>query len=177
MAANNPTTGRTRHTLSVLVEDIEGITSRVAALFTRRGYNLVSIVSAKTETPGINRFTIVVDADDVVTEQVTKQLNKIIPVLKVVELEHDTSVARAIMLVKVAANNENRAQLVSAVDIFRARIIDVAPESVIVEATGTPKKLKALLDVLEPFGIRELIQSGHVALGRGPKAMAPTKLT
>lgn len=165
----------TRHTLSVLVEDIEGIISRVAGMFTRRGYNLISLVSARTEVKGINRLTIVVDASDVIIEQVTKQLNKIIPVIKVVELDENTTVARAIMLVKVAADNSNRPQVVDAVNIFRARIVDVAQESVVVEATGTPGKLKALLAVLEPFGIKELVQSGHVALARGPKSMAPTK--
>ncbi|MDY5840172.1 MAG: acetolactate synthase small subunit [Corynebacterium camporealensis] len=165
----------TRHTLSVLVEDIEGIISRVAGMFTRRGYNLISLVSARTEVKGINRLTIVVDASDVIIEQVTKQLNKIIPVIKIVELDESTTVARAIMLVKVAADNSNRPQVVDAVNIFRARIVDVAQESVVVEATGTPGKLKALLAVLEPFGIKELVQSGHVALARGPKSMAPTK--
>ncbi|APT86674.1 MULTISPECIES: acetolactate synthase small subunit [Corynebacterium] len=165
----------TRHTLSVLVQDIDGIITRVSGMFTRRGYNLISLVSARTETEGINRLTIVVDASDIVIEQATKQLNKIIPVIKVVELEEDSSVARAIMLVKVAADNSNRPQVVDAVNIFRARVVDVAQESVVVEATGTPGKLAALLEVLEPFGIRELIQSGHVALARGPKAMAPSK--
>ena len=165
----------TRHTLSVLVQDVEGIISRVTGMFSRRGYNLISLVSAKTEVQGINRLTIVVDANDIVTEQVTKQLNKLVHVLKVVELDEETTISRAIMLVKVSANNDNRAQVVGAVDIFRARVVDVAPESVVIEATGTPGKLRALLDVLEPFGIRELIQSGRVALGRGPKSMAPTK--
>ena len=165
----------TRHTLSVLVQDVEGIISRVTGMFSRRGYNLISLVSAKTEVEGINRLTIVVDANDIVTEQVTKQLNKLIHGLKVVELDEETTISRAIMLVKVSANNDNRAQVVGAVDIFRARVVDVAPESVVIEATGTPGKLRALLDVLEPFGIRELIQSGRVALGRGPKSMAPTK--
>lgn len=165
----------TRHTLSVLVQDVEGIISRVTGMFSRRGYNLISLVSAKTEVEGINRLTIVVDANDIVTEQVTKQLNKLIHVLKVVELDEEATISRAIMLVKVSANNDNRAQVVGAVDIFRARVVDVAPESVVIEATGTPGKLRALLDVLEPFGIRELIQSGRVALGRGPKSMAPTK--
>ncbi|MCQ9340574.1 acetolactate synthase small subunit [Corynebacterium phoceense] len=165
----------TRHTLSVLVQDVEGIISRVTGMFSRRGYNLISLVSAKTEVEGINRLTIVVDANDIVTEQVTKQLNKLVHVLKVVELDEETTISRAIMLVKVSANNDNRAQVVGAVDIFRARVVDVAPESVVIEATGTPGKLRALLDVLEPFGIRELIQSGRVALGRGPKSMAPTK--
>jgi acetolactate synthase, small subunit len=165
----------TRHTLSVLVEDVESIIARVVGMFGRRGYSLVSLVSAHTETPGINRLTIVVDASEVIIEQVTKQLNKLIPVIKVVELKEDSTVARAIMLVKVAADNSNRAQVVDAVNIFRARVVDVAKESVVVEATGTPGKLAALLEVLEPFGIRELVQSGHVALGRGPKATAPKK--
>ncbi|MGV0325388.1 acetolactate synthase small subunit [Corynebacterium confusum] len=165
----------TRHTLSVLVQDGEGIISRVAGMFTRRGYSIISFVSARTETEGINRLTIVADANEIVIEQITKQLNKLIPVIKVVELEEDSSVARAIMLVKVAADNANRPQVVDAVNIFRARVVDVAPESVVVEATGTPGKLQALLDVLEPFGVRELVQSGHVALSRGPKAMAPPK--
>lgn len=165
----------TRHTLSVLVQNTDGIISRVVALFTRRGYSLVSIVSADTDTPGINRITIVVDADELVIEQITKQLNKIIPVLKVVRLEDETTIARAIMLVKVNADNLNRPQVVDAANIFRARVVDVAQESVVIEATGTPGKLKALLAVLEPFGIRELIQSGQIALNRGPKTMAPSR--
>lgn len=162
-----------RHVLSVLVQDVEGITSRIAALFTRRGYTIVSIVSAKTENPGISRFTVVVDASDVVIEQITKQLNKLINVLKVVRLEDDSMVARAIMLVKVSANNHNRPQIVDAANIFRARVVDVSPDSVVIEATGSHSKLRALLDVLEPFGIRELIRSGQIALNRGPKVMTP----
>ncbi len=164
-----------RHKLSVLVQDVEGIISRVTGMFTRRGYNLVSLVSANTETDGINRLTIVVDANEIVIEQVTKQLNKLIHVLKVVELEDETTIARSLMLVKVSADNANRPQVVDAVNIFRARVVDVAQESVVIEATGSPAKLRALLEVLEPFGIRELVQSGAVALGRGPKAMAPSK--
>ncbi|QGU07160.1 Acetolactate synthase small subunit [Corynebacterium occultum] len=168
-------TEMTRNILSVLVQDIEGIISRVSGMFTRRGFNLVSLVSAKTDTEGINRITIVVDADELRIEQITKQLNKIIPVLKVVRLDEDTTIARALMLVKVAADANNRPQIVDAANIFRARVVDVAQESVVIEATGTPGKLRALLDVLEPFGIRELIQSGQIALNRGPKTMAPSK--
>lgn len=164
-----------RNTLSVLVQDVDGIISRVAGMFTRRGYNLVSFVSAHTGTPGISRLTIVVDANELVIEQVTKQLNKIIPVLKVVRLEEESTIARAIMLVKVNADNTNRPQVVDAANIFRARVVDVAQESVVIEATGTPGKLRALLEVLEPFGIRELMQSGQIALNRGPKTMAPSK--
>lgn len=165
----------TRNTLSVLVQDVDGIISRVAGMFTRRGYSLVSLVSAKTENEGINRITVVVDANELVIEQITKQLNKIVPVLKVVRLEDETTIARGIMLVKVNADISNRPQVVDAANIFRARVVDVAQESVVIEATGTPGKLRALLDVLEPFGIRELIQSGQIALNRGPKTMAPSK--
>ncbi|SER80445.1 acetolactate synthase small subunit [Corynebacterium cystitidis] len=165
----------TRNILSVQVQDVDGIISRVTAMFTRRGFNLVSLVSAKTETEGLNRLTIVVDATDHQIEQMTKQLNKIIPVIKVVRLEDETTIARSLMLVKVNATNSNRPQVVDAANIFRARIVDVAQDSVVIEATGTPSKLKAFLDVLEPFGIRELIRSGEIALNRGPKTMAPSK--
>lgn len=165
----------TRNILSVQVQDVDGIISRVTAMFTRRGFNLVSLVSAKTETEGLNRLTIVVDATEYQIEQMTKQLNKIIPVIKVVRLEESTTIARSLMMVKVNANNSNRPQVVDAANIFRARIVDVAQDSVVIEATGTPSKLKAFLDVLEPFGIRELIRSGEIALNRGPKTMAPSK--
>lgn len=165
----------TRHVLSVQVQDVDGIISRVTAMFTRRSFNLVSLVTAKTENPDLQRLTIVVDADEHSIEQITKQLNKIIPVIKVVRLDDDNTIARAIMLVKVNANNANRPQVVDAANIFRARIVDVAPDSVVIEATGAPEKLRALLDVLETFGIRELVRSGLVALNRGPKTMAPSK--
>ncbi|AKK05733.1 acetolactate synthase, small subunit [Corynebacterium mustelae] len=162
-----------RHILSVMVEDQDGIISRVSAMFTRRSFNLVSLVSGNTEIDGINRITIVVDADEIAIEQITKQLNKLVPVLKVVRLEEDVTIARALMLVKVSADASNRPQVVDAANIFRARVVDVAPDSVVIEATGTQGKLGALLDVLEPFGIRELISSGQIALNRGPKTMAP----
>ena len=172
---NNPdNTVVSRHVLSVLVEDLDGIISRVSAMFTRRGFSLVSLVSGKTEHPKINRITVVVDADEVNIEQITKQLNKLVPVLKVVRLEEGTMVARALMMVKVAADANNRPQVVDAANIFRARVVDVAPDSVVIEATGTQGKLRALLEVLEPFGIRELISSGQIALNRGPKTMAPS---
>ena len=166
----------TRHMLSVLVQDIEGIISRVSSMFTRRAFSMISITSASTETPGINRITIVVDADELNIEQITKQLNKLVPVLKVVRLPEEHSVSRALMLVKVSADATNRPQVVDAANIFRARVIDVAPDSVVIEATGSPGKLQALLHVLEPFGIRELLESGLIALNRGPKTMAPNRL-
>ncbi|AWB82058.1 acetolactate synthase small subunit [Corynebacterium yudongzhengii] len=166
---------KTRHILSVQVQDVDGIISRVSAMFTRRGYSLVSFVTAKTEDPGMQRLTIVVDADEDSIEQITKQLNKLIPIIKVVRLDREHTVARALMMVKVNANNTNRPQVVDAANIFRAHIVDVAPDSVIIEATGSPDKLRALLDVLETFGIRELVRSGLVALNRGPKTMAPSR--
>ncbi|MCZ9309109.1 acetolactate synthase small subunit [Corynebacterium uberis] len=164
-----------RNILSVLVQDVEGIITRVSGMFTRRAFNLVSLVSARTETEGINRITIVVDATEISIEQITKQLNKIVPVLKVVRLEEESTVARSLMLVKVNVTNANRPQVVDAATIFRARVVDVAPDSVVIEATGSPGKLQALLDVLDPFGIREMLQSGQIALNRGPKTMAPSK--
>jgi len=165
----------TRNILSVLVQDVDGIITRVTALFTRRGYNLVSLVSAKTETEGINRLTIVVNASEYAIEQITKQLNKLIQVIKVVRLEDDTTIARSLLLVKVNANNQNRAQVVETANIFRARVVDVSVDSLVLEATGTPEKLQAFMDVVETFGVREMIQSGQVALTRGSKTMAPSR--
>lgn len=165
----------TRNILSVLVQDVDGIITRVTALFTRRGYNLVSLVSAKTETEGINRLTVVVDASEYAIEQITKQLHKLVQVIKVVRLEDETTIARSLLLVKVNATNQNRAQVVETANIFRARVVDVAPDSMVFEATGTPAKLRAFLDVIETFGVREMIQSGQVALTRGPKTLAPSK--
>ncbi|WP_047241374.1 acetolactate synthase small subunit [Corynebacterium epidermidicanis] len=164
-----------RHTLSVLVQDVDGITSRIAGMFTRRGFTMYSFSSARTEHENINRITIVVYGDEVVVEQITKQLNKLVDVLKVVRLDEESTIARAMLLVKVNADNTTRPHVVDAANIFRARIVDVAPESVVIEATGTPGKLSALLDVLEPFGIREFIHSGEIAVGRGPKTMTPQK--
>ncbi|OEY23400.1 acetolactate synthase small subunit [Corynebacterium sp. Marseille-P4321] len=164
----------TRHTLSVLVQDVDGIITRVTALFTRRGYNLVSLVSAKTAVDGINRLTVVVDATEHAVEQITKQLYKLIQVIKVQELDDETSVGRQLLLVKVSADNRTRPQVVDAANLFRARVIDVAVDSMVIEATGTSSKLKAFLEVMDSFGIRELVRSGSVALTRGSKTMAPT---
>ncbi|MDU0478478.1 acetolactate synthase small subunit [Staphylococcus chromogenes] len=164
-----------RHTLSVLVQDVDGIISRIAGMFTRRGFPMYSFSSARTEVEGIQRITVVAYGDEVVVQQITKQLNKLVDVLKVVRLDEDTTIARAMLLVKVSADNTTRPHVVDAANIFRARIVDVAPESVVIEATGTPGKLGALLDVLEPFGIREYLHSGEIALSRGPKTMFPQK--
>lgn len=160
-----------RHTLSVLVENKPGVLARVSALFSRRGFNIHSLAVGPTESPAVSRMTIVVTVEDLPLEQVTKQLNKLVNVLKIVELPGDASVNRELLLIKVRADAATRGQLTTVVDMFRAKVIDVAPESVTVEATGTSDKLEALVRLLEPYGIRELVQSGMVALGRGPRAI------
>ncbi|MEB3071370.1 acetolactate synthase small subunit [[Mycobacterium] vasticus] len=163
------------HTLSVLVEDKPGVLARVAALFSRRGFNIESLAVGATETKNMSRMTIVVSVEDTPLEQITKQLNKLINVIKIVEQEDDNSVAREIALIKVRADAGTRGQIVEAVNLFRARVIDVSPESLIIEATGTPAKFEALLRVLEPYGIREIVQSGLVSLSRGPRGIGTAK--
>ena len=163
------------HTLSVLVEDKPGVLARVAALFSRRGFNIESLAVGATEVKGMSRMTIVVSVAETPLEQITKQLNKLINVIKIVEQDDDNSVAREIALIKVRADAGTRGQIIEAVNLFRARVIDVSPESLIIEATGTPAKFEALLRVLEPFGVREIVQSGLVSLSRGPRGIGAVK--
>ena len=160
-----------RHTLSVLVEDKPGVLARVAGLFSRRGFNIASLAVGPTEHVEVSRMTIVVDVDDLPLEQVTKQLNKLVNVIKIVELEADASVQRELILVKVRADPGVRSQVLEIVNLFRARAVDVTPEAVTVEATGTVDKIAALLRNLEPYGIREIVQSGTIAVGRGPRSI------
>ncbi|MEX2289643.1 MAG: acetolactate synthase small subunit [Mycobacteriales bacterium] len=161
----------TRHTLSVLVENKPGVLARVAALFSRRGFNIESLAVGPTEHPTVSRMTIVVAVEDLPLEQVTKQLNKLVNVLKIVELDPGASVQRELLLVKVRADLTSRSHVLETVQLFRAKVVDVAADAVTVEATGTTEKLAALIRVLEPFGIRELVQSGMVAVGRGSRSM------
>ena len=163
------------HTLSVLVEDKPGVLARVAALFSRRGFNIESLAVGPTEAKNMSRMTIVVTAEETPLEQITKQLNKLINVIKIVEQDDDNMVARQLALIKVRADAGTRSQVIEAVNLFRAKIIDVSNESLTVEATGTEEKLEALLRVLEPYGIRETVQSGVVALSRGPRGMTTSK--
>lgn len=165
-----------RHTLSVLVEDKPGVLARVASLFSRRGFNIESLAVGPTEMPEVSRMTIVASVEPLVLEQVTKQLNKLINVLKIVELGHDSSVQRQIMLVKVRADASTRSSILETVNLFRAKVVDVALDAVTIEATGDHDKLAALLRVLEPYGIKELVQSGMVALSRGGRAMTDRSL-
>ena len=163
------------HTLSVLVEDKPGVLARVASLFSRRGYNIQSLAVGATEQKNMSRMTIVVSVDESPLEQITKQLNKLINVIKIVEQDDDNSVARELALIKVRADASTRSQVIEAVNLFRAKVVDVSTESLTIEATGTPAKLEAFLRVLEPYGIRELVQSGVVSLSRGPRGIGTVK--
>jgi acetolactate synthase-1/3 small subunit len=165
-----------KHTLSVLVENKPGVLTRVAALFSRRGFNIDSLAVGPTEISEISRMTVVVDVEGSVLEQVTKQLNKLIEVLKVVELEPTNSVQREILLVKVRADAATRSQVIDTIQLFKAKVVDVTIDAVVIEATGNTDKLRALLDVLEPFGIKELVQSGMVAVGRGSRSITDRSL-
>jgi acetolactate synthase-1/3 small subunit len=165
-----------RHTLSVLVENKAGLLVRVAGLFARRGFNIDSLAVGPTEHEEISRMTIVVNCEDRPLEQVTKQLNRLINVLKIVELEPASAVQRELMLVKVRADLENRSRVLETVALFRAKVVDVATDAVTVEATGNREKLDALIRVLQPFGIKELVQSGMVAVGRGGRSITDRAL-
>src|SRR5918999_253759 len=163
-----------RHTLSVLVEDKPGVLARVSGLFSRRGFNIESLAVGPTEHPEVSRMTIVVAVEDFPLEQVTKQLNKLVHVIKIVELDAAQSVQRELLLVKVRADATVRSQVLETVQLFRAKVVDVSPESLTIEATGTEDKLGALLRMLEPYGVREMVQSGRVAIGRGPRSITAT---
>ena len=156
------------HILSVLVENKAGVLSRVSGLFTRRGYNIFSLAVSPTEDERYSRMTVVVDGDSAPIEQVTKQLNKLINVLKIVELDPE-AVQRELLLVKVKADMDSRSHVLETVTLFRAKVVDVASDAVTIEATGNAEKIEALLRVLEPYGIKELVQSGLVAMERGLK--------
>ncbi len=165
-----------RHTLSVLVENKPGVLVRIAGLFSRRGFNIDSLAVGPTEQEAISRMTIVVNCDERPLEQVTKQLNKLINVLKIVELEQGFAVQRELILIKVRADTETRSKVLETVQLFRAKVVDVALDAVTVEATGNREKLDALIRVLEPFGIKELVQSGMVAVGRGGRSITDRAL-
>lgn len=161
-----------RHTLSVLVENKPGVLARVAALFSRRGFNIESLAVGPTEVEELSRMTIVVEVAGLPLEQVTKQLNKLINVIKIVELEDNATVSRELIMVKVRADLETRSQVLEIVNLFRAKVVDVGIDTVTIEATGDRGKLEAFLKVLGQFGIKELVQSGMVAVGRGPRSIA-----
>jgi acetolactate synthase I/III small subunit len=165
-----------KHTLSVLVENKPGVLARVAGLFARRGFNIDSLAVGPTEIDDVSRMTIVVNVEDKPLEQVVKQLNKLVPILKIVELEKDGSVERELLLIKVKATADTRAQIVEIADIFRSKIVDVAPAALTIEATGSPDKLEAMTNLLRPYGIREFVRTGLVALARGDRGIAEKSL-
>ena len=171
MSAMNDT-----HTLSVLVENKPGVLVRIAGLFSRRNFNIESLAVGPTEHPELSRITRVVNGEDHPLEQVTKQRNKLINVLKIVELEPSQAVQRELILIKVRADTDTRSTVLETVALFRAHVVDVALDAVTIEATGGHDKLEALIKVLEPFGIKELVQSGTIAVGRGGRSITDRTL-
>ena len=157
------------HTLSVLVENSPGVLARIASLFARRGYNIDSLAVGPTEDPNVSRMTIVVNVEGHALSQVIQQTDKLINVLSIIELDPIASVQRELLLVKVSTSAETRSQVLETVQLFRAKVVDVAQDAVTIEATGNSEKIQALLRVLEPYGIKELVQSGLVAMERGLK--------
>ena len=160
-----------RHTLSVLVQDKPGVLARISGLISRRGFNIDSLAVGATENEAVSRMTIVVDVDETALEQVTKQLNKLVEVLKVVELDPEASVQRELLLIKVRCDASSRSEVVQLTQMFRCNVVDVGLDSVVIEATGTPDKLQALLTVLASYGVREIVQSGLVAVARGGRSI------
>ena len=158
-----------KHKVAVLVENNPGVLAKVANLFSRRGYNIDSLVVSDTEDKSISRMTIVVDGDAKTVEQVTKQLHKLVDVIKVNDLTNDDTVCRQLLLVRVAADRETRGEIIQLMDIFRARIIDIGRRSLIIEATGDESKIEAILKSLQPFGIQEIVKTGISAMVRSPK--------
>jgi acetolactate synthase I/III small subunit len=157
--------------LSVLVENKPGVLARVAGLFSRRGFNIESLAVGPTEVEEVSRMTIVVDAADTALEQVTKQLNKLIHVLKIVELDRDVAVERELQMIKVSADGATRSEIIEIADVFRSKVVDVDTDAITIEATGSPEKLAAMVRLLAPYGIRELVRSGMIAVGRGSKSI------
>lgn len=158
-----------RHTLAVLVQNSPGVLARVAGLFSRRGFNIDSLSVGRTENPDVSRMTIVVEADELTIEQVTKQLHKLVDLIKLCDITKEQFVDRELMLIKVHADPASRGEIMQIVDIFRARIVDIGRKSLTIEATGDEEKINAIEQSLAPFGIRELVRTGKVAMVRGKK--------
>ena len=161
---------RDRHILSVLVQNRPGVLARIALMFSRRGYNINSLAVGQTEDEDVSRLTVVVGTEAVQLEQIVKQLNKLVQVLKITELGDD-AIERELQLVKVAADATTRNQIIELADVFRAKIVDVGHDSITIEAVGNPRKLEAMLDLLQPFGIREFVRSGTISLARGGRSI------
>lgn len=158
-----------QHTITALVENKPGVLARVSALFARRGFNIESLAVSTTEDPSVSRMTIVVEGDDTVLEQITKQLNKLIDVIKVIDYQDIPTVQRELAMIKVNADPSARSEIMQIVDIFRAKIIDISDKTFTVEVTGSVDKVNAIEKLLEPYGIRELVCTGRIAMMRGAK--------
>ena len=155
-----------KHTISVLVENHFGVLAHVAGLFSARGFNIDSLAVGETEDPTVSRMTIVAHGDDRVIEQITKQLNKLIDVIKVHDLSSEDSIARELVLVKIHATAQTRSDILQIVNTFRAKVVDVSPHSLTVEVTGSEEKIDAMLELFRPFGIKEVVRTGTIALAR-----------
>ena len=159
-----------RHTISILVDNEFGVLSKVSSLFSGRGFNIESLCVAETLDPKVSRMTIVTTGDDQVIEQITKQLNKLINVIKVSDLTAEEHIERELALIKVNANADDRAEILSVIDIFRGKVVDVSPTTYTIEMTGDAEKVSAITELLRPFGIKEIVRTGKIAMARSPKS-------
>jgi acetolactate synthase-1/3 small subunit len=164
-----------RHVISVLVENKFGVLAKIAGLFSGRGFNIDSLSVGETMDPSISRMTIVTRGDDKILEQITKQLNRLIDVIKVQDFTDQAYVDRELVMIKVGASSNNRAQVMEVADIFRAKIIDVSPETLTLEVTGGQGKIGAIIDLLKPYDIKELVRTGRVAISRGAQPLKSMK--
>ncbi|GMU93833.1 MAG: acetolactate synthase small subunit [Candidatus Hydrogenedentota bacterium] len=155
-----------KHTISVLVENHFGVLARVSGLFSARGYNIDSLCVGETEDPTASRMTVVVEGDDRVLEQIVKQLKKLVEVIDVIDLTRESFVERELVMVKIGVNNSQRTSVIEVAGIFRAKVVDLSPEAMIIEATGSEGKIKAFIDMMRPFGIKELVRTGKIAVAR-----------
>jgi len=155
-----------KHTISVLVENHFGVLARVSALFSARGYNIDSLCVGETEDPSVSRMTVVVRGDDEVLEQIIKQLNKLVDTIDIIDLTNESFVERELIMVKIGATGKQRGEVIEIVSIFRAKVVDISPNSMIVECTGSEGKVEALIDMVRPYGIMELVRTGEIAIAR-----------
>ena len=160
-----------RHTLSILVDNEFGVLSKVSGLFSGRGFNIESLCVAETLDPKVSRMTIVTTGDDQVVEQITKQLNKLVNVIKVSDLTAEEHIERELAMIKVNVDAKDRAEILGIIDIFRAKVIDVSPVTYTIEMTGDNEKVKAIMELLKPFGIKEIVRTGKIAMARSPKKL------
>jgi acetolactate synthase-1/3 small subunit len=160
-----------RHTFAVLVENQFGVLGRITGLFSARGFNIESLSVAETEDATVSRITLVTEGDSKILEQVHKQLNRLIDVIKVTDLSEEPHVDREMVLIKVTAEEETRAEVLRLAEIFRAKIVDVTPKTYVLEVTGDEGKVRAVIDLLKPFGIKEMVRTGKIAIARGQRVL------